>query len=443
MGKPRTGSIQQRGRHSWRIRYLSNDNIRQAETILGTREDAQRELAIRLGEIAKGLPVSSRPNTVLFEELAADVLTDYKVNGFSSYADQETRYRLHILPVFGKRKASQITTAQLKHYILMRQSEVQTRTSADPAELRTRSIGMDRQDMSARAKPVAPGTICRELELIRHTFRLAMQGRKLVVMPHVPMLREDNVRSGFFTREEVERLTRFLAKPLSHMVWFGFLTGWRLEECRQLCWRNVDFERGEIRIDVGGDKNRAGRVFPMTSEIRVILRDLDSRNKANASQADGTVSLAVTRRGQVMGPEHMPALTPYVFSLPRTVRRNGKRVQLLLPIGEFRKQWKTACFRAGLQCAVEPIKIRGHLQLNADGTPRVKVIRALRSFHDLRRSAAREMSHLGIPQPVIMQLMGHQTASMFTRYRIVSEEDLAVAREKMDGHRQTSIKERS
>lgn len=373
--KKRTGNIQRRGVSSFRIRYRDNDGIRHQETINGARDHAERELAARLGDIAKGLQVSSKPNTVLFGELADDVLTDYEINGYASLDDQEGRIRLHLLPVFGKRKASQITTAQIKTYILTRQKE-----------------------------EAATGTIKRELELMRRAFNLAIQGRKLLHMPHVPMLREDNVRSGFFTRAEVDRLCSHLKAPLDSFVLFGFLTGWRYSEIRDLEWRNVDFVKGEIRIDVGSDKSRAGRVFPMMEELRGLLAEARTRAQK-----------AVTVRGEAstvkqMHSPNVAATARYVFAF------EGQKV------GAFRKSWKTACYKAGLPCVVEPVKKRGK-------PGAVKVISATRTFHDLRRSAARELQAQGYTEGQIMRMCGWSTRSVFDRYNIVTDADI---RERME-----------
>lgn len=343
--------VRQRGRRSFQIRYYGLNGERQEETVdASSAKAAAAERTKRLADIARGIPAASKPNNVLFEELAADVVNDYEVNSFKSLMDIETRFRLHILPVFGRRKAATITTAQLKAYIVQRQNET-------PAP--------------------KTGTINRELEAIRHAFKLAIDGRKILGMPKVPHLRESNTRSGFFTREEVDRLCAQLPAPLDAFTLFAFLTGWRLDEVRGLLWRNIDFAHGEIRLDPGTTKNDEGRYFPMGPELRELLES--QRPKGS--------------------------LATHVFTI------KGK------PVGEFRKTWKSACFKAGLPCVV-----------GTDGKP----IKAIRIFHDLRRSGARERQRQGFNEGQIMKLMGWKTRSVFDRYALVTEQDLRDAMAKLD-----------
>jgi len=365
----KTGSIQFRDT-SWRISYYDVNHTRQYESF-PTEEEAVRELAKRLSDVAQGIPVTAKPHLVTFGELANDVVRHYQVRKHRSVDDIEARFRVHLNPVFGPRKAASITSAQINHYILQRQ-----------------------------AQGAKDGTINRELEAIRRAFNLAFQGRKILTKPHITMLPERNVRSGFFTRAEVDRLCSHLAAPLDSFVLFGFLTGWRYAEIQNLEWRNVDFSAGEIRLDPGTTKNGEGRVFPMTDELRALLTAALAAQRAKADKVKSKVT---------------PASAAFLTSV---FTANQK------PIGQFRKQWKTACYKAGLPCVVKPVLRKGRPVLGRDGRAAVKVVKAQRIFHDLRRSAAREMERQGVKRSVIMALMGHKTSSMFERYRIVDTQDL-------------------
>jgi integrase len=135
----------------------------------------------------------------------------------------------------------------------------------------------------------------------------------------------------------------------------------------------VDRTHGRIVLRREHSKNGEPRVLPLVDELAALV---ERRWTA----------------GEYRAPDGTTGLSPVVF------HQDGH------PIGEFRKTWAAACRAAG---------VAGTL------------------FHDLRRSAVRNMDRAGVSQSVAMALSGHETASVYRCYRIVAEDDLRQALARM------------
>lgn len=205
-----------------------------------------------------------------------------------------------------------------------------------------------------------PSTINREICIVRFAFRLGYEHNLVERVPVIRNLPDLAVRNEFFTRAEIDALLPCLPEYLRDVVLFAFLTGWRKGEITGLRWSNVNRAEAVIRLEPAQNKGRTVRVLALQGELAALIeRRWGARKVGNA-------------------------LVPHVF--------HRQRRQL----GTLRWAWLKACRQAGL----------GH-----------------RWFHSLRRSAARNMSLKGIPEKVIMSIMGHKTRVMFDRYNIVSEAD--------------------
>jgi integrase len=229
-----------------------------------------------------------------------------------------------------------------------------------------------------RGEGAADGTIQQDMSLLKRMFNLAYRAAKVPRAPYIPVPRSNNVRKGFVERPAYERLFAALPDYLKPLVQVAYSTGMRRGELVSLRWENVDLPGRQIRLNAGETKNGEGRVIPLGDDlVETLTAQLQVRNT------------------------YFPSC-PLVFF--RMVKAKKSPVPSWLPIGDNRKAFEAACASAGLAGLI---------------------------FHDLRRSAIRNMVRAGIQERVAMRLSGHRSRAIFDRYAIVSEQDLADAVRKL------------
>jgi len=376
------GSVYLRkGSKKYWMKYVQHGRVIRESTETESIADARRQLRTREGDIVKGIPVDPDAGRITFEEAVADLLNDYSMNGKKTLDDVRRRIKKHLAPYFGNRRMVAITTADLRAYVAKRQSEgfvVRRRRKGKHAVA---------PDAPEERRTVSPAEINRELTALKRMFSLAIQAGKLTHKPHFPMLREDNVRKGFLEHEEYLSVLSHLPEPMRPVVTFAYVTGWRINsEILPMEWRQVDLKAGEVRLDPGTTKNREGRVFYLTPQLKELLTD--QRKAADRIQ-----------RAKDM-------IVQNVFFHDGTTK-------------------------VGSIAHLAGHSISGHGFYQAWRRARVDAGRPGSIPHDLRRTAVRNMIRAGIPERVAMKLSGHKTRSVFDRYNIVSDGDLRDATKRL------------
>jgi integrase len=340
------GHVYQRGQVWW-IKYRVNGEPKYESSESGKESDARKLLKRRLGEIAIGRFVGPDAERVTMRELAEDYLTDYRVNDKRSL-DKAVRCANRINVFFGGLKAHTITTDLVKRFVVQRQEEAEN------------------------------ATINRELAALKRMFNLGLQAEKIQRRPYVPMLKENNVRTGFFEHGEFVAFRGALPDYLQPVATFAYYTGWRKGNILNLKWNQVDLNARTVRLNPGTTKNDAGQMVILDGELLETIQGQWERRKV------------ATIPGQ-----SPTLLCPFVF------HRDGK------PIKDLRRAWDKARDATGL---------------------RTKIL------HDFRRTAVRDMVRADINERVAMMISGHKTRSVFDRYNIVSEDDLKEAARRHSEH---------
>jgi integrase len=269
------------------IKYYRNGKAERENAHTADYTAAKRLLQSREGDLARGLPVNAKMGRIKIDELAEDVVTNYKINHKKSLGDVERRLRKHITPYWGGRRAASITTSTVERFILVRQEQ-----GASNAEIN------------------------RELAILKRAFSLGVRAGKILSKPYIATLKENNTHTGFFEEDQFHAVLRHLSLPLQRIMTFFYITGCRKQEGLTLQWRQIDLRTGTVLLDPGTTKNDDGRIFPFTHE----LRELFELQRADTDK--------LQRKQRIV--------CPWVF------HRDGQ------PIKSYDASWRSACKAAGV-----------------------------------------------------------------------------------------------
>lgn len=226
-----------------------------------------------------------------------------------------------------------------------------------------------------RSKCLSDSTIKHRLQVLSSAYDLENTAREEenlepLRVPRFPDLSDGNERSGFLNRAPFDVLYSHLPEYLKDFALFAYLTGWRRNSIATLEWSDV--RDGNIYLRGVYSKNKKPYYVPVLGEL---VQLIERRKELRTVKTDSGATIA-----------------SLVF------HHAGE------PIVEFRKSWATACKKAGCEGLL---------------------------FHDLRRSAARQLIRSGTSKDVAKMVGGWKTDSMFSRYNVTGEEDLRDAMEKL------------
>lgn len=310
----------------------------------------------REGEISAGKQPGIYFEKVSFDELAEDFLKDYRINQKKSL--DSAQYRTNKLKEsFEGMRVVDITTSRVQKYI------------------------------EDRMNDASSATINRELAALKRMLNLGAQQTppKVDRVPYIPMLKENNVRKGFFEHADFIALREVITDYLKGFVTFAYKVGWRVSEIEKLTWGHVDLANGIVRLETGETKNDEGRTVYLDDELMEIFSQQWEQRKMSKK------------------------LLAYVFPNENHTDR----------IKDFVGSWNRACREIGLGYGYK--KSKTYVAQWEDKLP------AGPTLHDFRRTAVRNMVRAGIPERVAMMVSGHKTRAVFDRYNIVNDTDLKLA----------------
>lgn len=212
----------------------------------------------------------------------------------------------------------------------------------------------------ARLKQVKPGTVRRDLAILKHTFDIAEREWNIPIRENplnkIAKIKPQAGRSRRLSEDEFIALQDSQAQTKNPYVMliirFAIATGMRRGEILQVKWKDVDFQAKTLHIPI--TKNGHARTIPLSSHALAVLHETQR----------------VERKNQLVFP----------------LTGNG-----------FQQAWERLRDRAGLKDL---------------------------HFHDLRHEAISRFVECGLSVPEVALISGHRDYRMLFRYTHLKPESL-------------------
>jgi integrase len=188
-----------------------------------------------------------------FEEMYLPYVKGYKV----AWDADDSFWRNHIKPAFGRQYMDQISKYELAHFM-----------------------------QAKRDSGLKPSTANRFIVLLRYVYNLALEwevpGVKHNPAKGIKLFYENNKKERFLSEEEVKALVAALRESenpdLENIIGLLLMTGARKSEALKAEWSDIDFERRLWRVPKS--KSGSARHIPLSDGALRLLESLPSRGQS-------------------------------------------------------------------------------------------------------------------------------------------------------------------
>ena len=344
-----TGSIQERSKGSWRIRYwltLDTDGKQKqaTETVRGTRKEAESVLRDRINASEKGLSPASKKETVsqfIHRWLNDEVAHARRPRTYQFY---EMINRLYIQPVIGNVQLKGLTPGHIQQVI-----------------------------GSVLDKELSPSTARRTYATLHRALECALKWGDVYrnVCDAIDAPREAHNEVNPPDKDTVKvLLDKAIETPYRAAFWLSAYTGMRRGEIAGLQWKYVDLDKGYLSVVFAN-----GRV-----DRKLTLTEVKSNTSRRMLTLDPT-TIGVLRK-------HLAAQSEHRLKLGSAYEDNGlvfpsPRGRLLDP-DILTKAWKRLCKALGVQY----------------------------KLHDLRHHHATALIEAGVHIKTVQNRLGHSSPAL-------------------------------